>query len=124
MGGRHTVLIVDDHRPLAENLAEILEESGFDAVVLDSAEAAIQGRDVRARADLIVTDFKLPGLNGSDLIRTLRSEGVRTPALVISAYTDEKILEDVRAAGVAAFLPKPVDIPTFLQQVHALTAVS
>jgi DNA-binding response OmpR family regulator len=101
------VLVVDDNQDLAENIAEILSLRGLTVVIATSAEEALP----KALPDgpaLLVTDFRLPGINGAELVRQVRArrEGVR--AVVISAYTDDATVAAAREAG-ADFLPKPVD---------------
>ena len=73
------ILIVDDHIDLAENLAEILENAGYETVVADSAEAALD-RLERKDIGALITDYRLPGRNGAELIAELRRRGDRIPA--------------------------------------------
>jgi DNA-binding NtrC family response regulator len=106
-GNPMRILIVDDNVGLAENIAEILENDGHVTVVAASAEEALL--KVRPTSpDVLVTDYRLPGANGVNLVETLRDMGLRVRAIVISAYTDERTMSDARNAG-AAFMPKPVD---------------
>ncbi len=101
------VLIVDDNVDLAENIAEILGGEGFVTVVAASAEDAL----AMARAgvvDVLVTDFRLPGINGAELVRRLRRERADLHAVVISAYDNDETIDDAKDAG-AAFMAKPVD---------------
>ncbi|HVZ72902.1 MAG TPA: response regulator [Polyangia bacterium] len=103
----HRVLVVDDNVGLAENIAEILELEGHAAVVATSAEEALAKLE-QAGPDVLVTDYRLPGMSGAALVRRLREAGFVVHAIVISAYTDERTIEDARNAG-AAFVAKPVD---------------
>ena len=102
-----SVLVVDDNQDLAENIAEILGLRGFVAVVAASAEEALPKALPRGPA-LLVTDFRLPGLNGAELVRQVRQLRREVRAIVISAYTDDLTIAAARDAG-AEFLPKPVD---------------
>jgi CheY-like chemotaxis protein len=102
------VLIVDDNVGLAENIAEILEMDGHVTDVAGSAEEALSRWVPANHPDVVVTDYRLPGANGTALLRQLRTLGVRVHAVVISAYTDERTIEDARDAG-ATFVAKPVD---------------
>jgi CheY-like chemotaxis protein len=101
------ILIVDDNVGLAENIAEILEIDGYVTEVAASAEEALTNT-ASPLPDVLVTDYRLPGISGATLVRRLQERGVRVHAIVISAYTDEKTIEDARSAG-AAFVAKPVD---------------
>lgn len=110
------MLIVDDNLPLAENIAEILEIEGVRAVVVTSAEDAL-AKTTQKMPRVIVTDYRLPGMNGVELLKTLAKAGVRARAVVISAYSDGSTIKDAEEAG-AAFVPKPLDFPTLFELVR------
>jgi DNA-binding response OmpR family regulator len=101
------VLIVDDNVALAENIAEILESGGYATEVAASAEEALT-RAVTHPISVVITDFRLPGISGADLVRRLRRDRKSLPALVISAYSDDVTMDDARDAG-ADFMAKPVN---------------
>lgn len=103
------ILVVDDHADLAENLAEILTCAGFSAVVAASAEEAL-AHLAAEHVIAVLTDFRLPGLSGAELIGEIRRRGVRVPSVVMSAYTDDDTIARSRKAGALDVLPKPVEI--------------
>jgi CheY-like chemotaxis protein len=106
--GDRRVLIVDDNVALAENIAEILELAGYLGEIAGSAEEALP-RALAGDISFIVTDFRLPGLDGAQLIKTLRQQGRTVRAVIISAYSDEGTISAAREAGVDDFIAKPVD---------------
>lgn len=102
------ILIVDDNVALAENVAEILELDGYRTAVAASAEDALP----LALADdlsVLVTDFRLPGMNGAELVRRVCRERCGLRCIVISAFTDEHTMSSARDAG-ARFLSKPLSL--------------
>jgi DNA-binding NtrC family response regulator len=101
------VLIVDDNVEYAQNIAEILEIRGCATEVFATAEDALPAA-FAARVKAVITDYRLPGMNGIELVRRILSERDDVQAVVISAYADEKAVDAVRLLG-ADFLPKPVD---------------
>jgi DNA-binding response OmpR family regulator len=103
-----TVLVVDDNQDLAENIAEILSLQGFEALIAASAEEALP-KALPDGPTLLVTDFRLPGMTGAELVRLIRARRVGVRAIVISAYTDDLTITAAKDAG-ADFLPKPVDV--------------
>jgi DNA-binding response OmpR family regulator len=113
------VLVVDDHVDLAENIAEILAGAGHEAVVAASAEEALRLFEAGGIAG-VITDFRLPGRNGAQLIAELRRRGSRVPAVVMSAFTDDETIGQARAAGALDVLPKPVDISRLMSAVASL----
>jgi DNA-binding NtrC family response regulator len=113
------ILIVDDHIDLAENIAEVLETAGYQTVVADSAEAALvrlETGDVAA----VITDYRLPGCNGAELIVEMRRRGLTIPALVMSAFTDERTMEHAQSAGALEFMAKPIDLKHLFQVMKAV----
>src|SRR3569623_916503 len=102
------VLVVDDNVQLAENLAEILTDADLaEAVVADSGRRAIEVLQ-RERIDLMITDMRMPGMNGSGLIREARRTDPALPVIVMSAYTDEDDLRQAMHEGLLAVFGKPV----------------
>ena len=102
------ILVVDDHAALAENLAEILADAGYQTAWTDSAESALQTIE-RGGVAALITDYRLPGLNGAQLIAEIRKRGIGIPAVVMSAHTDLETIGFAESAGALRVLPKPVD---------------
>jgi DNA-binding response OmpR family regulator len=105
--GTTSVLVVDDNQDLADNIAEILGMRGYAALIASSGEEALP-KALPDGPDLLVTDFRLPGMSGAELVQRVRKQRQNVRAVVISAYTDDVTIAAAKEAG-AAFLPKPVD---------------
>jgi DNA-binding NtrC family response regulator len=103
-----SVLVVDDNVEYAQNIAEILEISGYATAVFSTAEDALP-LALDPRITLVVTDYRLPGMNGVELVRRILSARDDVKAVVISAYADDDAVLAARQLG-AVFLPKPVDV--------------
>lgn len=101
------ILVVDDNLEYAQNIAEILEIGGCTTEVFASAEEALPVA-LAPPVTTVITDYRLPGMNGIELVRRIRSERSGVQAVVISAYADDKAVDAARMLG-ADFLPKPVD---------------
>jgi CheY-like chemotaxis protein len=108
-------LVVDDNQPLAENLAEILETSGAEVDVELDSRAAL-GRLRARRYTALVTDMRMPGLGGAELLAAARLTDPALPALVVTAFINDGDLAQVERMGVLATLPKPVPVETLLQR--------
>jgi DNA-binding NtrC family response regulator len=114
------VLIVEDDRDLAENLSEILSDLGYEVQVAASAEQALDA--VRAGSfQAIITDFRLPGLSGIELIHELRRSRIPTPVVVVSAFMDHKMAEGAELAGAFDVVAKPVNLQHLIAVVEELT---
>jgi DNA-binding NtrC family response regulator len=107
-GEPRQVLIVDDNVALAENIAEVLQIDGHVTRVAASAEDGAT-MAYESRPDVIVTDYRLPGLSGADFLKKLREIWIPVHPIVMSGHTDERTLKAAKDAG-ASFMAKPVDL--------------
>ncbi len=106
-------LIVDDNREFAENLAEILEDGPDRGCVASSGDEALEL--VRARRfDALLTDMRMPGMGGAELVHRVRRIDAGLPAIAISAYTEDAQIAAARREGLLAVLPKPVVVAHLL----------
>jgi DNA-binding NtrC family response regulator len=101
------VLIVDDNADPADNIAEILGIAGHTTQVATSAEEGLS-KALTQEPDVVVTDYRLPGVNGAVFVKALLVTRPHVRAMVMSAYTDDTTIEEAMAAG-AAFMGKPLD---------------
>jgi DNA-binding response OmpR family regulator len=119
MPGSPRVLVVEDEPAFADALADGLRKDGF---VVRTVGDGLQALDVclSDRFDVMVLDLMLPALDGFDLCARLRSAGIQTPVLVLTARTAER--DQVRALDIGAddFLPKPFSYSVLLARLRAL----
>ena len=113
--------MVEDDQDLSDNLAEILESLGHRVDVAKSAEQALELVAAK-RYDGVITDFKLPGLNGAELVDTLRKLRVPVPVILVSAAIDPSASERASRRGVVEILEKPLDLPRFFGLVGDLVS--
>lgn len=111
-------LIVDDNVAFAENLAEILRDEGSDVVELHDAREAL-ARVRAGRFDALVTDFRMPGLSGPQLVEAVREVDPGLPVVVVTALSVESLTTHARELGVLAFMPKPLPVDRFLKVLAA-----
>jgi len=105
--GQH-VLVVDDEAALARLVQENLSELGYLSEAFSSSTAALQAfREEPGRFDAVVTDDRMPGLQGTTLIREIRSIRTDMPALIVSGHVSADLLARAREMGVAEILKKP-----------------
>lgn len=107
-------LVVDDNLPFAENLAEILQDAGHDARVVGSGREAVAAVHAQ-RFDALLTDMRMPGMDGACVVHEVRQVDPGLPALVIAAFLDAVEVKEVRHEGVLAVLPKPVPLSTLAE---------
>lgn len=79
------VLFVDDHEVLARLSCEILEMQGYRAVSAYNAHEALE-KFKREKFDIVVTDFRMDGMNGLELAKRLHSTSPETPVIIVTGY--------------------------------------
>jgi CheY-like chemotaxis protein len=96
---RKRVMVVDDERCIADTLAAILRNAGYEVAVSYDANAAIQQSDA-ARPDLVISDVVMPGMNGVDLAIRIRERHRDCKILLFSASVDSvNLLEEAQRQG-------------------------
>ena len=101
------VLVVEDHGDTRAMYAQVLELFGYVThQARDGFEAWTKANELLP--DVIVTDYRLPGINGAAFIKRFRGTHPDVRAMVISAYTDATTIDEATDAG-ATFMAKPLD---------------
>ena len=109
------VLIVDDALDLGRLLKTALSlvDKAMPVVVMPSAEEAMLEAS-RESIDLLVTDIRLPGMSGLELVKKIRNRLPAVKVIMITGMTDDTLLEQAQALKVDEFLFKPMSIPEFM----------
>ena len=102
------IAIVDDDQSVRDGMVDLMSAMGFDAEGFGRAEHFLQSSRLDRTACLI-TDMRMPGLNGLELHHHLVRSGKRIPTIVITAYPTEPERTRALGAGVVCYLAKPVD---------------
>ncbi len=118
------ILLVDDDRQIARMFRSSLELSGRDYTVIDvpSAEEALLELGQTA-ADLVVSDLRLPGMSGLELLAAVRARNPLARAIMITAHPSEAVREQAQQMGVVAFMAKPIHTNAFLEVVDRVLTV-
>ena len=114
-----TLLVVEDDRALSSMLAELFTDEGYR---VDTAYDGQQGmhRGLTGDYDALIVDRGLPVMDGAELVALLRSRGVTTPALILTARGAVEDRVEGLDAGAQDYLVKPFEIPELLARVRAL----
>ena len=102
------IVIVDDDENIRKTFSLLLGKKYRVYPVKDSEEAL--AKLSRAKVDLVIADYKLPCLNGMELIRRLRASGFEGEAMLISAHPDLVKIEDLSRLSISHFFVKPLDL--------------
>ena len=106
------LLVVDDDAAIRRTLVDALDTGVFEVRVAESAEDAISAIDSGGAPDLVLTDLRMKGLDGLDLLRLLRERTPRTRVVIMTAYHDVGTAVTAIREGAADFLCKPFDLGT------------
>ena len=117
-----SLLMVDDSSTMRSIVRKVLERCRFPLEISESAdgEGALNNLGA-AKFDFVLLDYYMPGLNGLELLNTVKRQYPRTGVIMMTASVDEALAERVCAAGAAAFLKKPfypADIDTVFYSSH------
>ncbi|MCC6293349.1 MAG: sigma-54-dependent Fis family transcriptional regulator [Bryobacterales bacterium] len=102
------ILVVDDDDNLRWVLQTQLEEMGYSVVTASGGEAALAEMD-REPPSLVLTDWKMPGMSGIDLLDRMRHLHPEIPAVIITAFGSIQSAVDAMRAGAYDYLTKPID---------------
>lgn len=114
------ILVVDDEPDLCEILCFNLESEGFEAERAYSAESALQLMEDGERFDLVLLDVMMESMSGFEMARELRSRGIDTPVIFLTARTAEEDQLDGFASGGDDYITKPFSFPTVLARIRAV----
>ena len=115
------ILIVDDDTDTLANLADILSDEGYEIVTACDGEIALQevsscdASGETSQFDLCLLDFKMPGMDGVELLQRIHAELPKIQAIMITAYAGNDGVQRALAAGTYKVLRKPVDIHSLLE---------
>jgi CheY-like chemotaxis protein len=114
-GAAKRVLVVDDNADAAVTLSWLLREHGYTVEVAHDGPAGLKTAQ-SFKPDILLLDIGLPGMDGYELARRLRSDGFESSLMIaISGYAHEADIERSRAAGFDRHFAKPVDIDQLVQ---------
>lgn len=118
------ILVVEDERGVRLLLRRVLEAAGARVVAVTSLDEALAEVD-RQPPDVLVSDIRMPGGDGYQLIRRVRAlpddRGGRTPAVAVSASVGEEDVATILAAGFQKFIRKPFEVAEVREAIRVLT---
>ena len=112
------VAAVDDDFRVRESITSLLESAGYAPLVFSSGEEFLQSGALAA-AMCVITDVRMPGMDGIELQRRIRLERPRLPVILISARDDAEIRQKAIDEGAVDFLCKPFDDTDLLKIVQS-----
>ncbi len=116
MTERPTVFIVDDEPAIRESLSRLVGAAGFRAECFDGADAFLAAYR-NGRPGCLVTDIRMPGMNGLELQERMRADGCAIPIIVLTGYGDVPGAVRALKGGALDFLQKPYEPDVLLVRI-------
>ncbi|MBX3197877.1 MAG: sigma-54-dependent Fis family transcriptional regulator [Labilithrix sp.] len=107
------ILVVDDEASARSGLEKLLKQSGYDVSLAADGVAALEVAAATA-PDVVVTDLKMPNMDGMTLLGKLREQDAELPVIVTTAFGDVSNAVDAMRKGAADFITKPIDFDVLL----------
>ena len=105
------ILVIEDDASLREVLCTVLQTSGFSVVSAESAEESLP-IFATERIDCVLADFKLPGMNGIELLRKVRDTMPRVPYVLMTAFGSVAVAVEAMKSGATDYISKPFEPST------------
>ena len=115
------ILLIDDDEWIRDSLRLFFESEGCYLVAFETAEEAIEALH-RQHYDIIITDYKLPGMDGVAFFKRIQSSHPDTIKILITAFKSEVVVEEAKKAGVQHLIAKPFTSETIEASLTRLTA--
>ena len=115
------ILVIDDEELIIKSLSQLLEKNGYEVFIAKNGQDAIVMAE-EEDFDLILTDIRLPGINGMETVKQIYKEMSakrqrKIPAIFITGYADEIIEKKTKLLNPAAYIYKPFDIEDLLDKI-------
>jgi FixJ family two-component response regulator len=114
---KHVVVGVDDDYGVRESVKNLVESAGYTPKVFSSGEGFLQA-GILATTSCLISDLRMPGMDGIELQRRVRLKRPELPVIFISAQSDEKSRRRALEGGALCFLCKPFDGAQLLETIY------
>jgi two-component system, LuxR family, response regulator FixJ len=118
MTDKTVIHVIDDDAAMRDSLAFLLDVNGFKPQVYGSADAFLKGGSVGS-ASCVVSDIRMPGMTGVELVRKLKGDGSACPVILITGHGDVGLAVEAMKAGAVDFIEKPFDDAVLLDAIRA-----
>ncbi|WP_258358860.1 response regulator [Moorella sulfitireducens] len=112
------IMVIDDQPGVRRLVCEALRQQGYTLYLASEGREAL-GKITSEVPDLVILDIKMPGMSGVEFLKELRRITVNLPVIVITAYNELELEEQVTSFGARHVLYKPFDIRQLCQLVQA-----
>lgn len=113
------LMVVDDERSVSKSLKEALEPGGYDCSLFENPADALKNFQ-HQYYDAVITDYRMPGMDGNTLLKEIQQIRPGTPVVIITGYADVQNAIDAVNYGAYAFFQKPINISAFIKTLEEI----
>ena len=121
--GEKRLLIVDDDPQILNMLGDILAESGYNLTFSADGEEALKKLE-EGEFHLVISDVRMPGIDGFELLKTIKERFNNTKVILMTGYTDDYDISDALILGADDYITKPFNISRVLLAVGNAVTVN
>ncbi len=120
-----TVLIVDDDHSFRNMLTDLLKSSGFTPIPAENGEQALNEINTNSSIDAVISDIKMPGMNGLTLLKEIKKINSDLPVILVTAFfSDSNFKDHIYESTASGFLEKPFKITTIVDMLKNLSPIN
>jgi two-component system, LuxR family, response regulator FixJ len=123
MADKVLIHVIDDDAAMRDSLAFLLDVNGFQVEVFESSNDFFSKMPVRVPA-CVVSDIRMPGMNGIELVRKLKNDRVACPVVLITGHGDVALAVEAMKAGAVDFIEKPFDDAVLLNAIRSALVIA
>ena len=112
------ILIIDDDASVRECYGRLFRREGYDARLESGGASVERNLEEHRDAGVVILDYRMPGMDGLELIRRLRRRDFTAPGVMVTAFATAEILEEAGRLGIRRVFSKPVNVSQLLQAVR------
>ena len=116
---KRKILIVDDDRLICWSLRETLSHEGYEVLTVETGEDAVKEAE-KFSFDLLITDLKLPGMDGWGVVSRVKEMNPEIKVVVISAFGNDDAPQKAKSFGASHFFNKPFEMTRIKETVNTI----
>lgn len=116
------IVIVEDEIRIREGICKLIKNMYHNYEIVGEAENGVEGLEIimRTKPDLVITDIKMPFMDGLEMLTHMYEQKMKTKAIVLSAYSEFSYAQQAMKLGVTEYLLKPIVVSDFTQSIKTM----